>query len=101
MLNRGLVSTIAALPQLYSSYHNWGDKQRWLQNPDTYPELGALLTQLGVSGEAFIQAMTQFGEIYPAVWDMPPFSRDGHKLSKDEFPNRILSEVAIEDGKLV
>ena len=101
VLDRGLVSTIAALPQLYSSYHNWGDKQHWLQNPDTYPELGALLTQLGVSGEAFIQAMTQFGEIYPAVWDMPPFSRDGHKLSKDEFPNRILSEVAIEDGKVV
>ena len=62
VLNRGLVAAIAALPKLSLFYYSWKEKQHWLHNPDDYLELSELLTQLGVSGEEFMQAMTQFGE---------------------------------------
>ena len=57
-----------------SPYRDWNEKQQWLRQPDTYPdpELGKLLTHLGVSGEEFLQGLTEFGEIYPAIWRSPP-----------------------------
>lgn len=108
VLDRGLVAKIACLPGMHSEYNTWQKKQDWLQNPNTYPELHELLSQLGVSGEAFIQAMIEFNQIFPAVWKLSP-NMDKYKDEDSEnvLPHHhIMQDIAISshedsDGKLV
>lgn len=100
MLDRGLVAEIARLPGMWSEYHTWEKKQGWLQNPHTYPELAKLLTQLGVSGEAFMQAIIEFSEIYPAVRSSRTLSMDRYADHEAVLPHHhIMSKLSIRDNK--
>ena len=101
MLDKGLVAEIARLPKMWSQYNTWEEKENWLQNPHTYPELAKLLTQLGVSGEAFMQAIIEFSEIYPVVWSWSNTPRmDKYSDSESVLPHyHIMRELAIDYGK--
>lgn len=98
-LSRQLVEAIARMPHLHSEYVAWDKKQQWFQSPNasSKPELGELLSQLGVSGEAFLLATKQFSEIYPAFWDFRWKGERGGRISEDDLlPVQIFHELAVD-----